>query len=85
MHPFQLKMIESELADIVGRDYVLTNESDRIIYGVDYMWLPRLWIDRGQVPPLPDIVVLPETPEQVAANRDSYTGQWLQRVLQRAT
>lgn len=67
LHSFQLKMIENELVDIVGRDYVLTDEADRIIYGVDYMWLPRLWIDRGHVPPLPDVVVLPETPEQVAA------------------
>ncbi len=67
LHPLQYKMLETELADIVGCDCVLTDEADRIIYGVDYMWVPRLWIDRGLIPPIPDIVVLPETPEQVSA------------------
>ena len=46
-------MIETELVDIVGRDYVLTSEADRMIYGVDYFWLPRMLIDRGRTPPLP--------------------------------
>ncbi len=65
LHPLQNKMIETELVDVLGRAHVLTHESDRMIYGVDYMWVPRMWIDRGLVPPIPDIVVLPETPEQV--------------------
>jgi alkyldihydroxyacetonephosphate synthase len=59
-------MIETELVGIVGRDYVLTDEADRIIYGVDHFWVPRLLIDRGQTPPLPDLVALPETVEQLA-------------------
>jgi alkyldihydroxyacetonephosphate synthase len=60
-------MIETELVDKVGRDYVLTHEADRMIYGVDYMWVPRMWIDRGRKPPLPEFVVLPGTVEEVAA------------------
>ncbi len=67
MYPLQRQMIETELIDIVGQDYVLTEEADRIIYGVDYFWLPRMLIDRRQTPPLPDVVVLPETVEQLAA------------------
>ncbi len=67
LHPLHRRMIETELVDIVDRRFVLTDEADRMIYGVDYMWLPRMWVDRGKVPPIPDFVVLPETPEQVSA------------------
>ncbi|MFH1927640.1 MAG: FAD-binding oxidoreductase [Chloroflexota bacterium] len=63
----QFKMILHELAGIVGRDHVITAEADRAIYGVDYFWLPRLLIDRGRLPPLPDVVVLPGTVEEVSA------------------
>lgn len=67
MYPLQSKMIESELVDIVGQDYVLTSEADRIIYGVDYFWLPRMLVDRKQTPPLPDFVALPGSVEELAA------------------
>ncbi|MCC7446665.1 MAG: FAD-binding oxidoreductase, partial [Anaerolineae bacterium] len=67
MHPMQWRMLETELADIVGWDYVLTDVMDRTIYGVDYFWLPRMFIDRGEVPPLPDVVVLPGTVDELAA------------------
>lgn len=67
MHRLQNQMIETELAGIVGPEYVLTEEADRTIYGVDYFWVPRLLIDRGELPPLPDFVVLPETVEQLSA------------------
>jgi alkyldihydroxyacetonephosphate synthase len=67
MYPLQHQTIARELSDIVGQDYVLTAEADRMIYGVDYFWLPRMLIDRGQTPPLPDFVVLPETVEQLSA------------------
>ena len=67
LHPLQSQMIKTELVDITGGRYVLTDQADLMIYGVDYMWVPRMWIDRGMVPPIPDFVVLPETPEQVSA------------------
>src|SRR5262249_16626256 len=41
MHELQRQMIESELVDIIGREYVLSDEADRAIYGVDYFWVPR--------------------------------------------
>ena len=67
MYPLQQQMISTELASIVGKEYVLTDEADRVIYGVDYFWVPRMLIDRGQVPPLPDFVVLPGTVEELSA------------------
>ena len=66
MNRLQSQMMRTELAAIVGSNSVLTEEADRIIYGVDYFWVPRLLIDRGDRPPLPDFVVLPETVEQLA-------------------
>jgi alkyldihydroxyacetonephosphate synthase len=61
------RMFETELVDLVGREHVLTDEADRQIYGVDYFWVPRMLVDRGEWPPLPDFVVLPGTVDEVAA------------------
>lgn len=66
MYPLQKHMIANELMDIVGKEYVLSSEADRTIYGIDYFWLPRMLIDRGEVPPLPDFVVLPDTVEELS-------------------
>ena len=66
MHPMQWQMLETELADIVGWDHVLTEEIDRLPYAVDIFWLPRMYLDRGQVPPLPDVVVLPGSVDEVS-------------------
>lgn len=63
----QFRMILHELIAIVGSDFVLTSEADRTIYGVDYYWAPRLLIDRGKLPPLPDVVVQPANVEEVSA------------------
>lgn len=63
----QFRMILHELIAIVGSDYVITTEADRTIYSVDYYWAPRLLIDRGKLPPLADIVVLPANVEEVSA------------------
>jgi len=60
-------MLATELADIAGRDHVLTDATDRLFYGVDVFWVTRLLIDRGETPPTPDVVVLPGTPAEVAA------------------
>jgi alkyldihydroxyacetonephosphate synthase len=40
---------------------------DRLAYGVDYFWVPRMLIDRGGSVPLPDIVVKPGTVDEVSA------------------
>ena len=66
MHRLQSKYIENELVDIVGKEYVLTDPSELIFYSLDVMWVPRMYIDRGLVPPLPDIVVQPGSSDEVA-------------------
>lgn len=63
----QFKMILHELSSIVGPKHVVTPEADRTIYSVDIYWAPRMLIDRGKLPPLPDIVVQPGSIEEVSA------------------
>lgn len=62
----QQKYLACELADLVGKEYVLTDPDELLFYGVDVMWIPRMYIDRGLTPPIPDFVVLPETAQQVS-------------------
>jgi alkyldihydroxyacetonephosphate synthase len=66
LHPLQRSYLENELVDIVGRANVFTEEEDRRIYAVDYFWVPRMYVDRGKVPPIPDFVVLPGSPDEVS-------------------
>lgn len=63
----QIKMILHELASIVGREHVIVEQADLVPYTVDIFWLPRLALDRGGVPPMPDVVVIPGTVEEVSA------------------
>ena len=66
LQSLQQKYLENELVDIVGRDYVLKDRSEVLFYGIDVMWIPRMYIDRGLEPPLPDFVVLPKTADEVS-------------------
>jgi alkyldihydroxyacetonephosphate synthase len=66
VHDLQKKYLECELIDIVGDEYVLKDQDELLFYGVDVMWVPRMYIDRGLTPPIPDFVVLPETAGQVS-------------------
>ncbi|MCJ7700777.1 MAG: FAD-binding oxidoreductase [Anaerolineales bacterium] len=59
--------IRIEFESLIGKDNVLSNEMDRLAYGVDYFWVPRMLIDRGESVPLPDIVVKPGTVDEVSA------------------
>jgi alkyldihydroxyacetonephosphate synthase len=62
----QQKYLKNELVDIVGKEYVLDDKSELLFYAVDVMWIPRMYIDRGLEPPLPDFVVLPKTAQEVS-------------------
>ncbi|MCC6803309.1 MAG: FAD-binding oxidoreductase [Anaerolineae bacterium] len=62
----QKQMILTQIADIIGAENILTSETDRLAYGVDVFWVPTMLVDRGEVPPLPDVVVQPETVEQIS-------------------
>ena len=64
---FMFNMILSELEDIVGQENVSTREADKLIYGVDYFWISRMWADRGETPPAADFVVRPASAQEVSA------------------
>ena len=61
-----LEMIRSELEDIVGVNNVDTYSGDKLTYGVDYYWVSRMWVDKGRIPPEPDIIVRPKSAEEVS-------------------
>ncbi|MEA5107953.1 MAG: FAD-binding oxidoreductase [Sphaerochaeta associata] len=63
---FMNDMILSELEDVVGVNNVSINEADKLSYGVDYFWVARMWVDKGQKPPQPDVIVRPDSAEQVS-------------------
>jgi alkyldihydroxyacetonephosphate synthase len=63
---FHHEMIRSELEEIVGPDFITTNDADRLIYSCDWFWLPQMWLDRGNPLPRPDYVVHPASAEEVS-------------------
>jgi len=63
---FMCDMIRTELEDIVGIENVSTRDGDRLPYGVDYFWIPRMWVDRGLTPPMPDVVARPGDTQEVS-------------------
>jgi alkyldihydroxyacetonephosphate synthase len=65
---FMMDMILSELEDIVGTENVSTRMSDKLVYGVDYSWVSRMWTDYGKIPPTPDIVIRPKSAEEIASS-----------------
>ncbi len=66
MNDYMLRQICFELEDAVGRENLSLRLSDKISHSVDNFWLPRMYADRGLVPPLPDIVVYPGSTEEVS-------------------
>ncbi|MBR6791242.1 MAG: FAD-binding oxidoreductase [Oscillospiraceae bacterium] len=63
---FMFDMIQNELEDAVGRANCSTREADKIIHGIDYFWLSRMWADRGMTPPEADIIVCPKNAQEVS-------------------
>lgn len=66
MKSFMNNMVLSELEDAVGAENVSISKADRLTYGVDYFWVSRMWVDKGQPPPTPDFVVRPGSAEEVS-------------------
>ena len=62
----QLGMIHSELEEIVGHDFVSVKEADKLVYSVDWFWLPQMWLDRGQRLQTLDFIVHPGSVEEIA-------------------
>ena len=63
---FRNEMIRSELEEIVGTDYIRTDENSQLVYSTDWSWMPQMWLDRGQPLMPPDYIVHPASPEQIA-------------------
>ena len=61
----QLGMIHSELEEIVGREFVSVKEADKLVYSVDWFWLPQMWLDRGQKLQTPDFIVHPGSAQEI--------------------
>src|SRR6478672_9552846 len=63
----EFEMIRSELADVVGDEFVSISEVDKLVYSTDWSWMPQMWLDRGQKPPSPDFIVHPADPQEISA------------------
>ena len=63
---FMFDMVLSELEDAVGAENVSTREADKLVYGVDYFWVSRMWADKGQQPPEADYIIRPATATEVS-------------------
>ena len=61
------EFIREELCDIAGHEAVVTSKAELFTYGADYFWIPRVWMDRGAEPMLPDYLVTADTVEKVSA------------------
>lgn len=59
-------IVYKKLEDIVGSEDITDKEIDRIVYSVDYFWIPEMWIDRGYSPPMPDYIVHPESSREIS-------------------
>lgn len=66
MTDFLMTMIASELEDAVGRENCSTREIDKLVHGVDYFWLSRMWADRGLRMPEGDYIVSPKNAIEVS-------------------
>lgn len=64
---FMYDMVQSELEDAVGKEYVSQRAVDKLTYGVDYFWLPRMWMERGEKLPEADWIVQAGSAEEVSA------------------
>jgi alkyldihydroxyacetonephosphate synthase len=66
MRPFHFDMILSELADVVGEEHVSTRDSDKLAYSTDWSWMSQMWLDRGEEPVAPDVIVHPGSAEEIS-------------------
>ncbi|MCZ7570738.1 MAG: FAD-binding oxidoreductase [Ardenticatenaceae bacterium] len=63
---YEYDMVYSELTDVVGEQFILTDKADRIVYGVDHYWVSEAWFDRNQELPLADFIVRPRSVDEIA-------------------
>ncbi|HAY85844.1 MAG TPA: FAD-binding oxidoreductase, partial [Chloroflexi bacterium] len=63
---FLSEMIRSELAEVVGEDFISVAESDKLVYSTDWSWMPQMWLDRGKPLATPDYIVYPASPAEIS-------------------
>lgn len=66
MNDFLVNTIRFELEDAVGKENVSLRISDKVSHAIDYFWLPRMYADKGNLPPMADYVVYPGSAEEVS-------------------
>jgi alkyldihydroxyacetonephosphate synthase len=66
MSSLAFEVLLNEIAAVVGQGDFSARDIDRLAYAQDYFWLPQMWLDRGCAPARPDVVVHPESAEEVA-------------------
>lgn len=66
MRGYAFDMVLSELADVVGEAYVSTRASDKLAYAADWSWMPQVWLDRGEEPVTPDVIVHPGSAAEIS-------------------
>lgn len=66
MNKFLFSMILTELEDAVGVENCSVREIDKLTHSVDYFWLSRLFVDRGEKMPEADYVVSPKDAKEVS-------------------
>ena len=66
MNDFLMNTICFELEDAVGKENVSIRTADKIAHSMDYFWLPRMYVDKGNIPPMADFVVYPGSAEEVS-------------------
>lgn len=60
-------MLQEELSKILGKDNVSCKEIDLLAYSSDSTLISLNWMIEGKIAALPDLVVWPETTEQISA------------------
>ncbi len=62
----QSEMIRSELEEVVGKDFISVDPTDKHVYSTDWSWMPQMWLDRGQKLMPPDYIVHPADAAEVS-------------------
>jgi alkyldihydroxyacetonephosphate synthase len=62
---YKVELLKHELGDIVGKENVVVDQSERDCQSVDVWWITRYCMFKGNKFPRPDAIVFPEDKEQV--------------------
>jgi len=58
-------MIRSELEEVVGEGHISIGDAEKLIYSVDWSWMPQMWMDRGERLRPPDYIVHPGSVKEI--------------------